>query len=257
MHAIGGLGLRDIGTLTEISGALASLHDAATLRATVPGLVAQLVPGVRAVWNEIDLVHGRNDIVSSTPLVLWPESAEDLIRNLGQHPIFRHYRHTGDGQPHAISELVSPAEFRRTDLYGEVYRRIGLEDQLATTVFHGDRLVELTVDRDRWGFSERDRLALSVLRPMLVTKYAALRNHARLVRLLEAREAAAAPVTEGVLVVAVPDRIVDASPAGLAIVRRWYPRRNAVLPPPVADWYASERAGTRALRSRPWSSSTR
>ena len=174
MHAIGGLGLRDIGTLTEISGALASLHDAATLRATVPGLVAQLVPGVRAVWNEIDLVHGRNDIVSSTPLVLWPESAEDLIRNLGQHPIFRHYRHTGDGQPHAISELVSPAEFRRTDLYGEVYRRIGLEDQLATTVFHGDRLVELTVDRDRWGFSERDRLALSVLRPMLVTKYAAL-----------------------------------------------------------------------------------
>jgi DNA-binding CsgD family transcriptional regulator len=239
---IGGLGLRDIGTLTDISGALASVHDPDALASAVPGLVVQLVPGMRSVWNEIDLAQGRNDIVSSTPIELWPGSGADLVRNLVQHPVFRHYRQTGDGQPHAISELVSATEFRRTDLYHEVYRRIGLEDQIATTVFHGDRLVELTVDRDRWGFSERDRLVLSVLRPLLVTKYAALRNQARLVRLLEAREAAAAPVTEGVLVVAPPDQIVDASPAALAIVRRWYPRSAAELPPPVADWYAARNA---------------
>ncbi len=248
MHAIGGLARRDISSLTETSGAVASLNDAAALRSAVPGLVAQLVPGVRAVWNEIDLAEGRNDIVSSTPIDLWPDSGADLVRNLGQHPIFCHYRRTGDGQPHAISDLASAAEFRRTDLYRDVYRRIGLEDQLATTIFHGDRLVELTVDRDRWGFAERDRLVLSALRPLLATKYAALRNQARLVRLLEAREAAAAPVTEGVLVVAAPDRIEDASPAGLAIVRRWFPRCAAVLPPPLADWYAGQQNGARAVR---------
>ena len=222
------------------------MDDLAALRTHVTRLVAQLVPGLRTVWNELDLVRGRNEIVSSAPVDLWPGSGADLVRNLGQHPIFCYYRQTRDGEPHAISELTSPIEFRRTDLYHDVYRRVGLEDQLGTTIFHGDRLVELTVDRECWGFSNRDHLVLAMLRPLLVSKYASLRTEARLAALLDAREATSAPVAEGVLVVEPPNRIVDSSPAALGIVQRWFPGTGAVLPTPLADWYAERRTASRA-----------
>ncbi len=109
-------------------------------------------------------------MVLSAPLELWPHAGIDLVRNLGQHPVFDYYHRTGDGQPRAISELVSAVEFHRTDLYHEVYRRIGLEDQLSTTIFDGDLLVQVTVDRDHWGFSDRDHLVLSLIRPVIVSR---------------------------------------------------------------------------------------
>lgn len=253
-RTIASLDQRDIDVVVAASGELASLGDVASFRAAVPALVARVIPGTRAAWNDVDLVRGDNDVVLTAPLPLWPSAGAELVSHLDEHPLFAHFRRTGDGQPHAISELVSADQFHRTGLYNEIYRRLGIEDQLGATIpgFDAGHHIQLTVDRDRWGFSERDRLALALLQATVMVRYDALVHLDRLNRLLALREEVADPDVDGVLVVAPPDRIVDATPAARAIVGRWYPGTSTRLPPALAEWYAAV-----GHRRRPSSSTLR
>ena len=88
---------------------------------------------------------------------------------IDENPLINHYRRTLDGQAVKITDFLTRSEFRRLGLYNDVFRRVGLDQWMTIVLPHGP-LAATAVSLGRSGkdFSERDRLALNLLRPHLL-----------------------------------------------------------------------------------------
>jgi DNA-binding CsgD family transcriptional regulator len=87
-----------------------------------------------------------------------------------EHPLVNHYRETGDAQPIMISDFLSRRDFHRLNLYGEYFRRIPVEHQIAFGLpFAGPELAGIALNRAQHEFTEDERALLSVIRFPLVT----------------------------------------------------------------------------------------
>jgi GTP-sensing pleiotropic transcriptional regulator CodY len=77
----------------------------------------------------------------------------------------RFHAYEGGRVTRRISDSVPFARFRRSALYDEYYRRIGLDHAMALPVYvDGRRLVSFVLNRTRRDFSERDRALLDLTR---------------------------------------------------------------------------------------------
>jgi DNA-binding CsgD family transcriptional regulator len=173
-----------------------SVADLQTFIALVPGLyqveeldqfpgraldiLRRLLSGVSYSYNEVNRTTGR--IVGLVePRGLVTSAAHRLLaQHQADHPVIAHFAVSGDGRPHTISDFVSRDAFRRRALYGELYRAIGCEDQLSIGLGTPRHFVGICVDRDRWEFSDRDRLLMELLRSHLSSAYAAAAERAML-----------------------------------------------------------------------------
>lgn len=85
-----------------------------------------------------------------------------------------------------ITDLVSAGEFQRTNIFNEFYRLVGVKNQLVAPLFISPSFfMSCSINTSRNDFSERDKAALSLLAPHLVS---AVRNafaHERLTHALE------------------------------------------------------------------------
>jgi DNA-binding CsgD family transcriptional regulator len=93
-------------------------------------------------------------------------------RHFFEHPLVRFHGIEGGRSSHRISDSMSRAQFRRSALYADYYRRVGLDHAIAVPLFmDGRTLVSFVLNRRTIDFSERDRERLELLRPHLAFLY--------------------------------------------------------------------------------------
>ena len=208
----------------------------------------EAIAGMRAVvdcdsvsYNEIRM-DGQPAVSIMDPSDIIFEGAHEILAEFAlQNPLIAHYARTSDPKALMISDFLSLDELRATDLYNLLYRRMGVDRQLAMALPSSAAIVVgITVNRSGHDFTEEDRLALDLLRPHLTESFAHVVSVAGLTEVLEALDA-------GVVIVDPADRIAHATPSAQAALRRWFVRNGAGpgrLPEALHRWLDGHRQAT-------------
>ena len=153
-------------------------------RSAIAGL-AGLVGADLVTLSYCDLRAGTRSVVTWPDKSLSDEDVACFNRFFQSHPLVRyHSTHAGAGS-HRISDSLPDSSFRRTALYADYYRRIGIDYVVAVPV-HVDsaRLVSFVLNRARRDFSDRDCALLDTLRFQLGAEYMAQETRLRARRTL-------------------------------------------------------------------------
>ena len=156
-----------------------------------------------------------------------------------------------DGRAHRVSDFVGRADFRRSAIYNEYYRRIGTEHQVAVSLpGPGPWVVRgIALSRETRDYSDQERGLLAALAPHMVQAY---RNAETLARAHRAADnggatgpGGAAPTTDvEVVLLSATGGVHFATPRA----RRWLASyfggssaRDGRLPGRLADWVRVQR----------------
>ena len=141
-----------------------------------------------------DLSTGQREVVGLPGTRLGTDEMECFDRHFFEHPLVRHHGLEGGLLTRRISDLVRRHDFQRSALYGDYYRRIGLEYAIAVPLFSDRRtLVSVVLNRRGLDFDERDRERLELLRPHLAFLYRHARHARAAVALNEEEKGAPLP----------------------------------------------------------------
>lgn len=132
------------------------------------GRVAEMVPCDYSSFSEIDELHGA---AASHYLPLHATDHADYQAfewHVHEHPMLREVRATGDGGPRRLSEVVSQDQWHRLGLYGDFFRSMHVEHQVAFTA--GDpraaAAVAVAFNRTAPDFDDRDMAIFRAVRPL-------------------------------------------------------------------------------------------
>jgi len=225
---------RDLVRLNRCLERLAEPTSVEALRRRAVDAIPVVVSSASTVWNEFDPTPGEmaNPVISATTKGM-AAGSEQLERamydarsmfaaHVDEQPIMRHYLRTGDGRPGAISDFYTEEQFRRTELYRQIYGPLGVDDQIAFQLPSLTRVVAITLHRGWHDFPSRDRLLLNLLRPQLIQALGNARAYERLCRLLAATEQRIERTGEGLLLLDRGGRVEYASANARAILGRWF-----------------------------------
>jgi len=177
------LGHADMTAVLDLVGTAHSFSTMPAFREGIlPGL-RELVPCDLVGYNEVDNRSGRSLVLLDEPERQLDDVEETLPRLAHQHPVIMRQA-AGRHETVAISDFLTTRQFHRLELYDEIYKPLGAEDQIAFGL-PGDVVVGIAFNRARRGFAARDRDVLEAIRPHMAAAFRATR----------ARERAAALVT--------------------------------------------------------------
>jgi DNA-binding CsgD family transcriptional regulator len=153
-------------------------------------------------WNEVD-VTGRGLRALTYPAGYFVTGHDRLAELIDENPLVAHRTSTG-GAAHTFSDFLSARDFHGRQMYADVYREYGVEDQLAAMIgVSGGALIAVAFNRGARSFTLDDRRLLDLLRPQLARSYRTVveRAEARtmlagLERGLEAADRAVAMLTK-------------------------------------------------------------
>lgn len=241
----------DVGAAFGCSRAIVEARTEAELRRCALEALVGLVPADVLTWDRVELATGavRHEAV---PAEAEPPGAfEAVVERVAGHPLLA--AHAARRRPALrLSELVEPAAFSHSMLYGDLLHASGVEYEIAICVRSGrGEAIVATLGRSEREFSERDRDVLDVVRPRLEAALRAAQARGRLVRAL----AGDPPPGTAVVLLDRDGEIELSSRDG----ERWLAEHFGVaehpgwLPGPVAEWLAlpprppliSERDGRR------------
>ena len=164
-----------LGAMTEASRDVASFAAAGVER--LPALVASEF----TTLSVCNLANGRRQVYGMPAGALSPDDKAAFDRHFHNHPLVRYHGHDGGGNTQRISDCLPIERFRRTALYNDYYRRIGIDNAIALPVYVGNGLlVSFVLNRKRRDFSDRERLLLDLLRPHLARLYQKAKRLSRL-----------------------------------------------------------------------------
>lgn len=130
-------------------------------------LVGMLVPCDTASYNAIDLALGRATVQRTGPAPD-AESIRAFATHAGENPLVAHQHLTGDPSPVRLSDFITVRQFHRRPIYNLVYRRLGVEFQIAFGVgADPGQVAGIALNRRHRDFSDRDLEVLGLLRPLL------------------------------------------------------------------------------------------
>lgn len=154
----------------------------------------------------------------------------------------------------AISDYASRQELERLELYHDVYRPLGIADQISIALpGPGSLTIGVAMGRERRGFSQRERLLLELLRPHLAVGRARAARELQRGEARAALEAASTARQHRAIVVLTRDgRIAWTTPSARRLLHGWFGYSSGpALPPQLIDWIASTRASAGHLISGP------
>lgn len=168
------LTLRDRDRVLSVATRLVSCSTTEAFCEIAVRETAALMPCVSCAWNEVNLRSGHTRGCSTMdvdPAVI----AREMAPWVQDHPVIASFMKTRDGQAHAISDFLSRRHFRSMELYRNFYRRYRTEDQLSVAALFDEQwLLGIVINRDTWGFTEREKAMLNALRPFYFRVYARL-----------------------------------------------------------------------------------
>ena len=123
--------------------------------------------------GQVSVTHHPDDISS-------PGSVAAFAAYVHEHPLANYYRKTGDARPIMISDFLSRQDFHRLNLYGEYFRWIPVEYQIAFGLpAAGSEIIGIALNRAESDFTEDERDLLSVIRVPLMTALERARQRQR------------------------------------------------------------------------------
>ncbi len=217
--------------------------DLPAYRDAVAGIL-DYVPGHVVSYNEVDLGTASAVVDLRPAEVRFEGDIETFARFAHQHPVVLHMEATGDLAPRAVSDFLTTEQLHALDLYQQLFRRMGVEDQIAFGLPSArDRVLGVAINRDTRGFAERERAFLSLVAPHAGEAHAIARART-LVRELLGPDAAAPP---GAAVIALDreGRAALASAEADALLRMFLGKgigARGALPAALAAYAARARA---------------
>jgi len=213
-----------------------------------------------------------NALAPSVPRArIWMDTGDDPPRlerlfaaHMHEHPAVRNFLETGDPATHTISEFASARQLEATGLYQQLYRELGIWDQMGFCLGPpGRETFALAIGRERRSFAAADRRWMERLRPHLRQAVSQVRAFERLERRAEARERGIEALGHGLAVVDADGRLWEASPAAERLLEHFFgPPRGAspgALPEDLGRWLAdgarrsaADSTGTGEPREAPW-----
>jgi DNA-binding CsgD family transcriptional regulator len=238
---------KDLETVLELAHEAQSCrHLDDFCRELVPRL-GRLVANDSIAYNEVDI---RNGVVrrEGVKVELPDEELEQrLISVIDQHPLAALQR-LGELRPHRISDFLGAREFHRLALYQELYKLVGVEDQIAFGL-PGDVIVAVAINRSTRTFTDRDLRVLELLRPHLASSYSNLRERERIACLVCGLECGLEGHGGAVIQIDRLGRVVHASPDATELLTAYFDCATCFrLPEPIATWLRTPR-GPLAMES--------
>jgi DNA-binding CsgD family transcriptional regulator len=243
----------DLRRAIEFLQEIQPFRDARALTHHVVGSLTRLVEGESVALTEVNLLDGDTRWVGHPPdrlpeRVIGPQVREIARSCVAHHPTVRWYRRTRSGRAIRMSDTVSRPALRGLRVYREFYRPLGIQDQLSIRFPRPRHLMaSLAVGRAGWGFSERERAVMDLVRPHLVAAFDNAKSWERLRERGTLLEDALAASDIVVVPLTTDGRVEDISPAAAAWLREFFPASPARsrLPEELRLWLARERAETR------------
>lgn len=204
----------------------------------LPGL-EQLVPCDLVGYNEVP--SGEDALVITYPDPPLEVAGEALGRLAHQHPLIM-VQANGDDRTYKISDFLSQREFHSLELYDELYRLLGAEDQIAFGL-PGPLVIGIAMNRGRRSFSERDRTLLDLIRPHLTRAHARARERTETDALIAVLERGLQATGTAVVAVAPDGAIAAASGVAFELLGAYFPEASGgALPARIAEWLAAATA---------------
>jgi DNA-binding CsgD family transcriptional regulator len=228
------LSAKDLRAALDFVGEAHSFEDLDSFRTGIlPGL-ERLIPSDLVGYNEV-YSASEPALVITHPEPLHEFASEALTRLAHQHPLVL-AQVNGDNRTYKISDFLSRRQFHSLELYGELYRRIGAEDQIAFGL-PGPVVIGVAMNRGRRDFSERDRAMLDLLRPHLARAHGRILERMRMGALIAALELGLEQGGGAVLSLDRRGGIAAASGPAIELLRDYFPdQRGASLPAEIAEW---------------------
>jgi hypothetical protein len=139
-----------------------------------------------------------------------------------------------------VSDFLTAGDWRRTNVYNECYRRMGLAWEIVAQLHcSGDSIACAELQREDHDFSELDRVLLDVLAPHLRAAFARVRARAADERRLALLEQGLEQRAEGLFAVDRDGHVAAAGPRARTALHDWFgtPHDHTALPDPVAAWW--------------------
>ena len=134
----------------------------------LPGLVASEI----TTLSVCDLRSGHRSVIGSPDSRLSALDRASFDRHFDAHPLVQFHAHRRGQGAHRISDSLPFARFRESALYSEYYRSIGIDHVVALPIHVDDNtLVSFVLNRSRRDFSDRDCVALDLVREPLARMY--------------------------------------------------------------------------------------
>ncbi len=176
---MGELSEGDVRAVLDFVGEVYDAQDLAEFRSVLLPGIHRLVSSDYVAYNEVEQGSEAVLTINSPELPAWALSAWE--RHAGENPLLQRFLRTQDGRARRFSEVVSPAELRRTELYAQLYKPLGVEHQIAFTLPSTPELtIGIALVRGGRNFTERDRRVLDLTRPHLIQAYRAAQRRGRL-----------------------------------------------------------------------------
>jgi DNA-binding CsgD family transcriptional regulator len=229
------------GRLFDVVYEIAAADDLDTLRQAVTDGVSVAVRCDLASYTEVSLDPPDVFALFDRPVALAETVQSGLARLAHQHPLVTRSRSDAE----TISDYLSARRFHGLELYADVYRPLGAEDQIAITLISSPKVViGVALNRARRSFTEEDRDRLNALRPQIVRGYGRTLARDRARALLERVELGEAGGGTGLVALADDGTLALISEQARLLLAEYFPGYpRGALPAPVGEWVASRPAG--------------
>ncbi len=148
----------DLGTALDVIGNLSDASDDANEfgRCSVQQL-PRLAAAELTTLSLCDMQSGHRHVVGAPPGTIDADARACFDRHFHEHPLVRYHGHEHGCQVRRISDSIATPAFRKTELYDEYYRRLGIDHALALPLYNGDGwLVSIVLNRKGRDFNDRE-----------------------------------------------------------------------------------------------------
>jgi DNA-binding CsgD family transcriptional regulator len=149
--------------------------------------LTELIPCIDSSFNEIN--PGANGIRwrSIPENSRMDEYAPLFAQLMYQNPLVGYFEETQDTRAMMWSDIASPDQIRKTELYQEMFRPLGVDSQMVVVLpAPPGIIVGFAVNSGAEGFTERDRTVMNTLRPHLAHCYRSIQLRDELSNLQQA-----------------------------------------------------------------------
>lgn len=171
-----------------------------------------------------------------------PEDMEIFAAHMYENPLVGAYVIERRPETLTVTDLIGREDYRKTTVYNEFYKRIGVESQLVAPLPISEELfMSCSVNTGRADFTERDRLLLTLFKPHLVN---AIRNSLAYGRLESALETEAC----GLISICSEGKPAFVSEFARQLLDKYFAdekREADSLPETVHNWIKNLHSGTK------------
>ncbi len=180
---------------------LSALQDAGSFAKYVVGGLPRLVASELTTLSICDLSSGVRRVVSIPENAISIDDQQCFNRLMHEHPLVRFHSKHPDGGAWRISDSMPMHVFKRKEIYGDYYRRIGIDHVVAVPIVSNPRLVmSFVLNRAGHDFADSECDLLNRMQPALANLYRVTSMTARMNRAQESQLLSLTPREREVLI---------------------------------------------------------